>query len=62
MPTGLRDYHVVLADGVERNVRAQALEIGKEGTLEFYNGKELVLAYNYNAWKAVEVERLDDKG
>lgn len=56
----LRNYHVVLADGSERNVNARYCTIDN-GVLTFTN-EELVLAYASGEWKSVEVERLDDKG
>ena len=68
----MRNYHVVLADGTERNIRAGDIHT-VNGVLEFRNndtrasgsqekGYELVCAYAAGAWTSVEVERLDDKG
>lgn len=56
----LRDYHVVLSDGTERNVRAKSVEAENEGTLVFMNGSELVLAYAPTTWRYVELELKDD--
>jgi len=62
----MRNYHLVLEDGTERNIRAEHLRV-VDGVLEFKNGTqeqgfELVCAYAAGTWKYVEVERLDDKG
>ena len=57
----MRNYHVVLADGSERNVKAKDLEV-RDGVLTFSNEDEIVCVYASGAWTMVEVERLDDKG
>jgi hypothetical protein len=63
---GLRNYHIILMDGTERNVRAEAVEVSPAGVLAFSNaagkGRELQVAYAPQQWKMVEVERQDDKG
>lgn len=58
----LRNYHVVLMDGTERNIRAKTVEIEDSGVLQFVNGNELVVAYAHDTWKMVETEQKDDKG
>lgn len=58
----LRNYHVVQADGQERNVRAQDVDVRPNGELVFSNGQELVVMYGSGEWKYVEVERQDDRG
>ncbi len=65
----MRNYHVTLTDGSERNVKAKLVTISANGALQFFNdaGKDgsyadLVCAYASGTWAAVEVERLDDKG
>ncbi len=56
----MRNYHVVLADGTERNIKAKDLDV-TGGVLSFVNGNQTVCVYAPGTWKAVEVERLDDK-
>lgn len=62
----MRDYHLVLADGSERNIRAGSVKVEVNGALSFSSGQQgsasLVVAYAPGQWKAVEVERKDDKG
>ena len=58
----MRNYHVVLSVGTERNIKADVIEITDHGVLQFFNATELVVAYAAGAWLMVEVERLDDKG
>jgi hypothetical protein len=57
----LRNYHVVLHDGTERNVRAKDVSID-EGVLSFTNGTQLQVAYAAGMWRVVETEQKDDKG
>ena len=66
----MRNFHVVLADGSERNIKAKSFAI-EEGVLEFWgelsieateSDVEVVVAYGPGIWAAVEVERKDDKG
>jgi hypothetical protein len=57
----LRNYHVVLHDGTERNVRAKEVDID-EGVLSFTNGTQLQVAYAPGMWRMVETEQKDDKG
>jgi hypothetical protein len=62
----MRNFHVVLADNIERNVHAAMMTILPNGVLEFRNDLDgqmgLVCAYASGSWVLVEVERLDDKG
>lgn len=69
----MRNFHVVLTDGSERNIKAGTAVVSPNGALEFRNnetrvsgsdvtGFELVCAYAEGTWVMVEVERLDDKG
>lgn len=58
----MRNYHVVLTDGSERNLTAEDIQVESNGTLWFINGTERVVAYAPGAWQLVEIERLDDKG
>jgi hypothetical protein len=57
----MRNFHVVLKDGTERNVRADNFEI-REGQLSFLRADGPVLVYNVNEWQMVEVESQDDRG
>jgi len=68
----MRKFHLVLADGTERDISAGMIAT-VAGVLEFRNndtkvsgsqelGYTLVAAYAAGAWSYVEVERLDDKG
>ena len=57
----MRNYHVILNDGTERNIRASEIEINPSGALQFSNDDEVIVAYGAGAWKMVEVERKDDK-
>jgi hypothetical protein len=57
----MRNYHVVLEDGTERNIRAEDHEL-RDRVLSFTRGDEEVVVYNQNAWKLVEVESQDDRG
>jgi hypothetical protein len=62
----MRNFHVVLEGGIERNVHAATMTIAPNGVLEFRSDLDgqlgLVCAYASGAWVMVEVERLDDKG
>lgn len=58
----MRVYHVVLADGTERDVTAHEVLI-HNGSLVFRNeAGDDILLYADTAWLACEVSRLDDKG
>jgi hypothetical protein len=57
----MRNYHVVLADGTETNIKASTMSIYAEGVLAFLNGDQVIRAYAPGAWTYVEVERMDDK-
>jgi hypothetical protein len=57
----MRNYHIVLANGMERNVKAEHVRVEAAGALVFMHGKDTILAYAAGVWTAVEVERLDDK-
>jgi len=59
--TEFRNYHIILMDGTERNIRAKSVEVKSNGTLVFSNS-ELVVAYSAGNWKMVETEQKDDKG
>ena len=56
----MRSYHVILADGTERDIKAESVAIGAAGDLELRNGREVIVAYAPAAWRMVEVERKDD--
>jgi hypothetical protein len=58
----MRNFHVKLADGSERNIKADDFSVDHNGILSFQNGEERVVIYNANQWTMVEVERLDDRG
>jgi len=67
----MRNYHVVLASGAERNIRAKSIAVEESGALSFWSEASLegtesesgiVVAYAPGVWVAVEVERQDDKG
>jgi hypothetical protein len=57
----MRSYHVILADGSERDIRAEEIAVADSGSLLFLNGSEVIIAYGPGSWKMVEVERKDDK-
>jgi hypothetical protein len=66
----VRNYHVLLSNGNERNIKAKSVEV-HEGSLLFYSElsieetaseSAIVVAYAPGTWVGVEVERLDDKG
>lgn len=58
------NYHLVVAEGVERNVVADAVKVDDTGALVFLSGgtrnHEVVVAYAAGCWMYVEVERKDD--
>ncbi len=57
----MRNYHVVLADGSERDVKASAF-IVDHGSAVFANANgETALAYAPGEWKSVELETRDDR-
>lgn len=58
----MRNYHVTMSNGTERNVKAKNMEVTPNGSLTFDNDGEVICAYAAGAWSTVEVERLDDKG
>jgi len=67
----MRNYHVVLASGAERNIKAKSIAVEESGALTFWSEASLegtesesgiVVAYAPGVWVAVEVERQDDKG
>jgi hypothetical protein len=58
----MRNFHVVLTDGSERNIKADDFLVEANGVLSFQNGQERVAVYNATEWKLIEVERLDDRG
>jgi hypothetical protein len=57
----MRNYHVILEDGTERNVRADDFDID-DGMLVFQRSDEKVIVYNDGQWKMVELESQDDRG
>ena len=58
----LNSYHVVLANGSERDIKADHIAI-TEGSLFFFRtDDEILVAYAPDTWIAVELERMDDKG
>jgi hypothetical protein len=57
----MRRYHLVLANGSERDVNASDLVV-QDGALVFTNpNREILVVYAPDTWVAAEVERLDDK-
>ena len=66
MPRGddmFRDYHIVLSNGQERNIKSVAMIVNKNGSLEFENAVgEVTLAIADGAWQYVELETRDDRG
>lgn len=58
----MRQYHVVLSNGEERDIMAEAVRIDGSGALVFSNGAEAIVMYNREAWLYAEVERQDDRG
>jgi hypothetical protein len=66
----MRNYHVLLANGNERNIWAKGIEVDN-GALLFISepsteGTEtegaIVVAYAPGTWVGVETEQKDDKG
>jgi len=56
-------YHVILANGSERDVKADDYTIDENGTLFFLNDKsKKVVTYSASAWAMVELEIRDDRG
>ena len=55
-----RRYHIVLATGEERDVRATEVFV-RDGVLEFHSASEIVIAYGQGAWVMVEAETRDDR-
>jgi|GEM_PF-5030015 len=59
----MRNYHVVLHSGDERNVKASDIQVEMNGTLWFFNeAGERFMAYGPATWLLVEVETRDDTG
>ena len=59
----MRNYHIVLNDGTERNVKASELQIEINGALWFINDAgERFMVYGPATWQLVEVESRDDRG
>ncbi|HET9253887.1 MAG TPA: hypothetical protein VFO16_01635 [Pseudonocardiaceae bacterium] len=55
----VRSYHVVLADGSERDVKAIDVKVD-QGVLLFINAAgELAVAYGHGQWSLVELETRD---
>ena len=58
----LNSYHVVLANGSERDIKADHIKV-EDGTLLFYRtDDEILVVYAPETWIGVELERMDDKG
>lgn len=58
----MRNYHVTLHDGTERNIRAMALRVTDSGALLLLSDDgEPIVGYAPGTWAMVEIERLDDK-
>lgn len=56
-------FHVVLPNGVERDIKADDAKLTEGNVLIFFNDKDkLKVAYNCNEWKYVETEAMDDRG
>jgi hypothetical protein len=58
----MRNYHVILTDGSERNVRADLATVDATGSLVFENGTERIMVYAPGTWTMCELERKDDTG
>ena len=67
----MRNYHVLLANGNERNINAKSVDVDPSGALIFLSElsiesteseASIVVAYAHGTWVGVEVERQDDKG
>lgn len=67
----MRNYHVLLSNGNERNIKAKSVDVTDSGALIFLSElsieateseSAIVVAYAAGTWVGVEVERLDDKG
>ena len=65
MKNDLNSYHVVLADGSERDIKADTVAISEGGVLSFHrkdSNQELLVAYAPDTWVLCELERRDDTG
>ena len=62
MKPDLNDYHVILADGTERNVKADKVSTENDTLTFSRKDDELLVSYAPGTWKMVELERRDDKG
>jgi len=60
--TTWRNFHIVLKDGTERNVRAREIRESATGALHLENEKETQVIYAPGEWKMAETEQKDDKG
>jgi len=59
----MNNYHVVLTEGEERNVRAKDAEFHSNGSVSFINERgERVITYATGRWVLVEKETRDDTG
>ena len=57
----MRKYHLVLADGSERDITAEGMEI-EEGSLIFKDSYgDILVVYAPDTWVLCEQERKDDK-
>jgi hypothetical protein len=56
----MRNYHVILADKTERNIRATDVQV-HDGVLMLLNDAEVIVVYAADAWTMLEVERKDDR-
>lgn len=59
----MRNYHLILTGGDERNIKAADFHVDDNGNLAFNSQDgDPICVYARGAWQVVEVERLDDKG
>jgi hypothetical protein len=59
--SSLQSFHIVLADGTERDVKGSALQIIGSGALVIENPDAGAVAYAPGTWKLCELERKDDR-
>lgn len=57
----MRNWHLVLSDGTERNFMAASAQVIGEALIFVNTNGELLVAYAGGEWKYVEVEQKDDK-
>ena len=56
-------YHLVLADGSERDLTAYSYRIEANGALSLYaSNEDKIASYAEGQWHLIEQERKDDRG